>query len=62
MKTEQSKCPMCRAPFYALLQVKAMRRKVVNGTEPVELKTDGTQHRPDSDELEEVPLIEALNG
>lgn len=62
MKTEQSKCPMCRAPFYALLQVKAMRRKVVSDTGAVELKTDGTQHRSDSDELEEVPLIEALNG
>jgi len=31
LRYQANNCPICRAKFYALLQVRAMRRKVTNG-------------------------------
>ncbi|XP_066933819.1 E3 ubiquitin-protein ligase MGRN1-like [Clytia hemisphaerica] len=49
MRNKQSRCPICRANFYALLQIKGVRKN-----------PQGTVSSPE--EYEEVTLIEALNG
>lgn len=50
MRTKQNRCPICRANFHALLQIKAVRKKKAG-------PGDNT-----SSYVEEIPLIEALNG
>ncbi|XP_065660208.1 E3 ubiquitin-protein ligase MGRN1 isoform X4 [Hydra vulgaris] len=52
MRTSSSRCPICRANFNALLQIKAVRKKKY---------PPGSIYAGD-DQLEEVDLIEALNG
>eukprot|EP00112_Aurelia_sp_Birch-Aquarium-sp1_P008691 Seg1963.5 transcript_id=Seg1963.5/GoldUCD/mRNA.D3Y31 product="E3 ubiquitin ligase RNF157" protein_id=Seg1963.5/GoldUCD/D3Y31 len=54
LRYQASNCPICRSPFHALLQIKAVRKKT--GTAGSE---GGNQ---DTDEYEEVPLVDALNG
>ncbi|XP_060582699.1 E3 ubiquitin-protein ligase MGRN1-like isoform X2 [Ruditapes philippinarum] len=65
LRYQASSCPICRSPFRALLQIRAMRRKQV-----VALQQSGDQtmeETPVSQEgvppgYEAVSLIEALNG
>lgn len=47
MRNKESRCPICRADFYALLEIKGFRKKLGATRE---------------DEYEQLPLIEALNG
>lgn len=54
LRYQASNCPICRAPFRALLQIKALR-KSTDGPPP-----EGCEHIPPG--YESVSLIEALNG
>lgn len=62
LRYQASNCPICRSPFRALLQIRAMRRK-----QPIPLHQGETEDIPVSQEgvpsgYEAVALIEALNG
>lgn len=63
LRYQASSCPICRSPFRALLQIRAMRKK-----QSVPLhQTEGNDENPVSQEgvppgYEAVSLIEALNG
>ncbi|XP_062576969.1 probable E3 ubiquitin-protein ligase MGRN1 isoform X2 [Saccostrea cucullata] len=62
LRYQASSCPICRSPFRALLQIRAMRKK-----QPLSVQTGETEENPVSQEgvptgYEAVSLIEAVNG
>lgn len=62
LRYQASNCPICRSPFRALLQIRAMRRK-----QAVSVQGDNTEENPVSQDCVPagyyaVSLIEALNG
>ena len=46
LRYQANNCPICRAKFYALLQVRAMRRKVTNGASGPTVVTTRPAVRP----------------
>jgi len=62
LRYQANNCPICRAPFRALLQVKALRKAAASSPHP----SPRTQRKLDPDApppgYEAVSLIEALNG
>ncbi|XP_065065763.1 probable E3 ubiquitin-protein ligase MGRN1 [Rhopilema esculentum] len=61
LRYQASNCPICRSPFHALLQIKAVRRKIPAAgiADASAAAKEGSQ---ESDDYEEVPLVDALNG
>lgn len=71
LRYQASSCPICRLPFRALLQIRAMRKKM-DALSPGNYDGVIAPHRPESDDqlhpdrvphgYEVVSLLEALNG
>ncbi|XP_042875127.1 probable E3 ubiquitin-protein ligase MGRN1 isoform X6 [Penaeus japonicus] len=59
LRYQANNCPICRAPFRALLQIKALQKSTGQVTNP-QPNTEGCDNVPPG--YEAVPLIEALNG
>ncbi|MPC12101.1 RING finger protein 157 [Portunus trituberculatus] len=59
LRYQASNCPICRAPFRALLQIKALQKLSGSATN-AQSTTEGGENIPPG--YEAVPLIEALNG
>lgn len=57
LRYQANNCPICRAPFRALLQIRALQRRTSEGALPA--GTGGESLPPG---YEPVSLIEALNG
>ncbi|XP_078478985.1 E3 ubiquitin-protein ligase MGRN1-like isoform X2 [Lampetra planeri] len=67
LRYQANNCPICRLPFRALLQIRAVRRKVAGGPSPAPLLAAHTSDTEESSEplppgYEAVSLLEALNG
>nr|XP_032831940.1 probable E3 ubiquitin-protein ligase MGRN1 isoform X2 [Petromyzon marinus] len=67
LRYQANNCPICRLPFRALLQIRAVRRKVAAGPSPAPLLAAHTSDTEESSEplppgYEAVSLLEALNG
>ncbi|CAB3234701.1 unnamed protein product [Arctia plantaginis] len=61
LRYQANNCPICRAPFRALLQIRALQRKADSATTAPTSTTDGsTENIPAG--YEPVSLLEALNG
>ncbi|KAJ1530539.1 hypothetical protein ONE63_005428 [Megalurothrips usitatus] len=60
LRYQANNCPICRAPFRALLQIKALQKAIANGLlQPVPAESNVDNIPPG---YEAVSLIEALNG
>ncbi|CAL4167329.1 unnamed protein product, partial [Meganyctiphanes norvegica] len=59
LRYQANNCPICRAPFRALLQIKALQKASNPGSNP-QPNTEGGDNIPSG--YEAVSLIEALNG
>lgn len=61
LRYQANNCPICRAPFRALLQIRALQRRPDNATTAPPSNNDGsTENIPAG--YEPVSLLEALNG
>ncbi|KAH9641250.1 hypothetical protein HF086_016423 [Spodoptera exigua] len=61
LRYQANNCPICRAPFRALLQIRALQRRPDNAPAAPAAATDGsTENIPAG--YEPVSLLEALNG
>jgi hypothetical protein len=58
LRYQANNCPICRAPFRALLQVRALQKKEL--TAGTSIRTEEEENVPSGYEI--VPLTEALNG
>lgn len=59
LRYQANNCPICRAPFRALLQIKALQKKSLSSPSQALPSQDGSDIPPG---YEAVSLIEALNG
>ncbi|XP_077490563.1 LOW QUALITY PROTEIN: mahogunin ring finger 1 [Amblyomma americanum] len=63
LRYQANNCPICRAPFRALLQVRAVRRTLASAVAVPHLGSGDAQSCQDIPPgYEVVPLVEALNG
>ncbi|XP_078736785.1 putative E3 ubiquitin-protein ligase MGRN1 [Lampetra fluviatilis] len=62
LRYQANNCPICRLPFRALLQIRAVRRKVAGGPSPAPLLAAHYSSEPLPPGYEAVSLLEALNG
>ncbi|KAL3875616.1 hypothetical protein ACJMK2_033548 [Sinanodonta woodiana] len=64
LRYQASSCPICRSPFRALLQIRAMRRKPVVALQQGDPTSEENQTSQEGVPLgyEAISLIEALNG
>ncbi|XP_071451351.1 probable E3 ubiquitin-protein ligase MGRN1 isoform X3 [Hetaerina americana] len=64
LRYQANNCPICRAPFRALLQIRALQRIAPGSTAGVGVLTNATEGSCDNipSGYETVSLIEALNG
>lgn len=64
LRYQANNCPICRAPFRALLQIRAMRKKSSNmpNVQLTESEDNGLNQENVPPGYEAVALIEALNG
>ncbi|KAL2078168.1 hypothetical protein ACEWY4_025853 [Coilia grayii] len=67
LRYQANNCPICRLPFRALLQIRAVRKKAAGSLPPVSFSTDHTEHSQQSSDnippgYEAISLLEALNG
>jgi len=60
LRYQASNCPICRAPFRALLQIRALQKTGHSATHPALAAEEQTEGVPPGYEL--VSLVEALNG
>ncbi|XP_070580275.1 probable E3 ubiquitin-protein ligase MGRN1 isoform X2 [Ptychodera flava] len=61
LRYQSSCCPICRAPFRALLQIRALRKKTSTAPTP-DAEDNGVSQENVPPGYEAVPLGEALNG
>ncbi|XP_013140746.1 PREDICTED: RING finger protein 157 [Papilio polytes] len=61
LRYQANNCPICRAPFRALLQIRALQRLAAPGLLPPNNPTDGSMENIPAG-YEPVSLLEALNG
>ncbi|XP_041938411.1 probable E3 ubiquitin-protein ligase MGRN1 isoform X2 [Alosa sapidissima] len=72
LRYQANNCPICRLPFRALLQIRAVRKKPAGSLSPVSFSpvlaqsTEHTEHSQNSENIppgyEAISLLEALNG
>lgn len=68
LRYQANNCPICRAKFHALLQIKAMRKRTASTTSPTTAQNETTDESSAVSQegipagYEAVSLIEALNG
>ncbi|XP_050303671.1 probable E3 ubiquitin-protein ligase MGRN1 [Anthonomus grandis grandis] len=60
LRYQANNCPICRAPFRALLQIRALQKSASTGLAPISQPDASCENIPPG--YEAVSLIEALNG
>ncbi|XP_022662877.1 RING finger protein 157-like isoform X2 [Varroa jacobsoni] len=65
LRYQANNCPICRAPFRALLQIRAVRKMLLSSHPSAHLNNEHQLHQVGQDVpagYESIPLLEALNG